>query len=166
MRAILEKPYVVLGIDPGLSGAVARVGRGMIEVRCDFKILADITIAIEQSCGDNLPRHAAIEMVGARPGQGVCSMFSFGKATGVAFGSLFSVQLRRMSYHPLEIDEIHPLKWQNWARRELKMEKKAPFDSRLICQTLFPDYAAYFRRKKDHNSADAVLLALYKLAQL
>ncbi|MEI6194394.1 MAG: hypothetical protein WCS42_08690 [Verrucomicrobiota bacterium] len=156
MRKTLNSPRHALGIDPGLSGAVALVGRGRIEARRDFRSLAHITTAI-QSLARAVPDAYIIEQVGARPGQGVCSMFSFGKSTGVAFGSLYSLP-------PLAVDEVHPMKWQNWVRRELGMAKKAPFDSREICRALFPEYAPLFKRKKDHNTADAVLLALYALA--
>lgn len=158
MRTILDQPAVVIAVDPGLSGAVARVGMGIIEVRRDFKKLDDIVVAIKCLSADNLPKRYIMEQVGARPGQGVCSMFSFGKSTGVALGTI-------LAWSGKSPDEVAPLKWQNWVRKELKMEKKEPFDSRLICQKLFPEHLTLLKRKKDHNTADAILMGLYKLSE-
>lgn len=157
MRNFLDSAHVVIAIDPGLSGAAARIGQGILEVRRDFKTLADIVRAVQQLNGDNLPQHFIIEQVGARPGQGVCSMFSFGKATGVAFGAVYSTGHN--------VEEVHPLRWQNFFRRELGISKEIQFDSREIAGKLLPDRLELFKRKKDHNTADAVLIGLYKLAQ-
>lgn len=147
----------VLAIDPGMSGAVVRMGQGRIEARRDFKCLRDIAIAVsvlQQGTTD-----AVIEQVGARPGQGVVSMFSFGKSTGVALGTAYAHQL----YH---MQEVSPQRWQNWCRKEFGIPRPQEFDSRALALRLFPAHADLFKRKKDHNTADAVLLGYWKLCQL
>jgi hypothetical protein len=95
------------------------------------------------------------------PGQGVVSMFTFGKATGVAFGALF---LALAKTAPLL--EVAPLKWQNFFRSELGVDKSVAFHSPSIATRLFPSFAQpYLLREKDHNTADAILLATWFLLQ-
>ncbi len=157
----------ILGIDPGLSGAAAlytgepdNPTGGTIEaVRRDFKDLDDIADGIKALAA---PAHyAVIELVGARPGQGVCSMFSFGKSTGTAFGAL---RLAGFGKELKPVVEVAPLRWQNWVRKLVNWE--GDFDARSICSMLFPGFLDFFKRKKDHGTADAVLMATWKLANL
>lgn len=156
---LVHSPFQVVAVDPGKSGAVARVGKGCFDVRRDFKDLQSIALAIaDLSRGAD---YGVIENVHAMPGQGVCSMFTFGKATGVAFGGLF---LSLAKTAPLV--EVAPLKWQNFFRKEMGVDKSVPFDSRLIATRLFPSYTQpYLQRELDHNTADAILLATWWLLQ-
>lgn len=129
-----------------------------MELRRDFKTRPAIAQAIfDLATGVS---HAVIELVHAMPGQGVCSMFSFGRAAGVADGAL------TLSLPGKEIEEVTPQKWQNFFRLRLGISKETPFDSRSIALQLFPSFAASFSRKKDHNSADALLMAVWKICQL
>jgi crossover junction endodeoxyribonuclease RuvC len=147
-------------VDPGLSGAIALVGRGRFEVRRDFKTLKDIADGILELLFRAEPDHLIIEQVGAMPGQGVCSMFSFGKSTGVALGALWAKHPR------MTIEEVHPIRWQNWFRKTCNIPRPIPFDSQALAAKLLPAHAELFTaRKKDHNTADAVLIGLWKLSQ-
>lgn len=137
-----------------MSGAVVRLGPAGLFARRDFKSLPEIAIAIKSLAVNEVDR-AVIEQVHAMPGQGVCSMFSFGKAAGVAFGALFSAGLI--------VREVSPQKWQNFFRLKLGIARDREFDSREICLDLFPGYRDLFKWKKDHNTGDAVLLALWDL---
>lgn len=148
----------ILAIDPGLSGAVCRLTNGIPELRRDFKTLPDIARAIKDLSAD--VTHAVIELVHAMPGQGVCSMFSFGRAAGVADGAL------ALSLPQLIVESVTPQKWQNWFRARYGIVKGQQFNSRELALQIFPDKADFFRRVKDHNSADAVLLAHWKAEQL
>jgi crossover junction endodeoxyribonuclease RuvC len=156
-KVLVGAPIQVIGIDPGKSGAVVRIGKGSFDVRRDFKDLQSIALAIAdlaRGCD-----YGIIENVHAMPGQGVVSMFTFGKATGVAFGALF-LALAKTS--PLL--EVAPLKWQNFFRSEMGVDKSVAFHSPSIATKLFPSYAQpYLQREKDHNTADAILLATYWL---
>lgn len=143
----------VLAIDPGLSGAVVRLSDGELLARRDFKKLADIAAAVAL-LAPGVDR-AVIELVHAMPGQGVCSMFSFGRSTGVAYGALFS------NLSGGDIVEVSPQKWQNYYRSRLNIPKGTLFDSREIATRLLPAHAHLFARKKDHNTADAALMALW-----
>jgi len=160
LNSVVDLPVQVLAIDPGLSGAAALVGRGDILVLRDFKTYRALAETVCALLNVKEPEHLLVELVGARPGEGVVSMFHFGEATGVGLGAL-------MSLRPgMVVERVHPLKWKNFYRRRLVIPKGQPVDSRVIATTLFPASAKFFKRQKDHNSADAVLMAVWKLHQL
>jgi crossover junction endodeoxyribonuclease RuvC len=157
-KELLNTPALVLAIDPGLSGAVCRLGQGKLEILRDFKIKTDIARAIKTlSAGVS---HAIIEFVHAMPGQGVCSMFSFGRSAGVADGAL------SLALPEVQPEEVSPQKWQGFFRAQFGILKGTEFDSRAIASKIFPSFAPYFKRVKDHNSGDAVLMAVWKAVQL
>lgn len=151
---LLRQPECVLAVDPGLSGAVCRLGAGQFDVRRDFKALPDIARAIRELAGG--VTHAVMELVHAMPGQGVCSMFSFGRAAGVADGAL-ALSVR------CPVIQVAPQRWQNYFRHLCKVKKEDPFDSRQVAAQIYPASAPYLSRVKDHNTADAILLAAWKI---
>ena len=153
-QELIHSPACVLAVDPGLSGAVCRLGRGHFDVRRDFKLRPDIALAIRDLAGD--VSRAVMELVHAMPGQGVCSMFSFGRASGVADGAL-AVCLA------CPVEEVFPQKWQNFFRQWQRLRKEDPFDSRVIAANILPSSSPYLTRVKDHNTADAVLIAAWWL---
>jgi hypothetical protein len=158
-KVLVNAPVQVIGVDPGKSGAVVRIGKGCFDVRRDFKDLESIALAVAdlaRGCD-----YGVIENVHAMPGQGVVSMFSFGKATGVAFGAIF-LSLAKTAH----LVEVAPLRWQNFFRSELGVDKSVAFHSPSIATRLFPSFSQpYLFRKKDHNTADAILLATWFLLQ-
>jgi hypothetical protein len=158
-KVLVGAPVQVIGVDPGKSGAVVRIGKGCFDVRRDFKDLQSIALAVAdlaRGCD-----YGIIENVHAMPGQGVVSMFTFGKATGVAFGALF---LALAKTAPLL--EVAPLKWQNFFRSEMGVDRSVAFHSPSIATRLFPSFAQpYLLREKDHNTADAILLAAWLMLQ-
>jgi crossover junction endodeoxyribonuclease RuvC len=89
---------IIAGIDPGLSGAVALLDGGTgtvvdifdmptLELKRGGKTKREIDPhALAAALGRDRIGHAFIEAVGAMPGQGVASMFAFGKAFGIAIG--------------------------------------------------------------------------------
>jgi len=144
----------ILAIDPGLSGAVVRFSgvSGMIEAKRDFKRLADLSCAItELSPGCAF---CVLELVASRTAQGVKSIFSFGRATGVAFGTLYTTHLRDKIY------EIPPQVWKRFWRTMADVQTPE-VDSRAVVAQVFPQHSELVRRAKDHNTADAILLAAY-----
>jgi crossover junction endodeoxyribonuclease RuvC len=159
MKKVLYKPALVLAVDPGLSGAVVVCGRGDMTIKRDFRSEQDITAAVTELIKLS-PDYLVMELAGARPGQGVCSTFSFGKAAGVALGALQAAAAGK------PIETVAPLKWKGFYRKHFGIQKGCEVDSRVIASHLFPQFAAYFKRKKDHNSADAFLIALWKLSHL
>lgn len=79
----------ILGIDPGLSGGLSVIDEcfnfiasiPMPTVELEGKRRVD-PLKIHEFIEHHKPSLAVIELVGARPGQGVTSMFSFGDAFG------------------------------------------------------------------------------------
>jgi len=145
----------VLSIDPGVSGAVVTVEYPLriVEARRDFGGLDDVVRAIRDLAGGC--DFGVLEHVAARPGQGVTSMFSFGRATGAAMGALYASGIRFV--------EVTPAKWQNWARQTFEVDGE--FDARAIAEKLY-GRPELFSRVKDHNTADAAILAAYALHQM
>lgn len=153
----------IVGIDPGISGAVVRIREGkIIGARRDFKNFQDVITAINQvvQAGDRV----FLENVHARPGEGVCSVFTFGKAAGIALG----VATVMAGTPPVE---VAPLKWQNhfrWYYNLPKVPGGVPFKelTRSVAERVFPEHKELFKRKKDHGTADAALIAKWGEAQL
>lgn len=134
----------VIGIDPGLSGAIAvvedwrlievfdvptvEVGAGYVRRRVDIPRLIE-----------SLPRSgiAVIESVSARPGQGVASVFAFGRALGAIEAAASHLQVRYIS----------PQAW----RRVTGTSNKA--DSIRRAREIFGV------APQNHNQADAALIA-------
>jgi hypothetical protein len=145
----------VVGIDPGLSGAVARLHGDKLTILRDFKFRKDISRAVRSLTHD--AALVVIEAVHAMPGEGVCSVFSFGKSTGTAFGALDIV-------HTQDPVEVPPQTWQNFFKKLFGITEKKPFKemTQELAAKLFPaEKQLFLARKKDHNSADAALMAAY-----
>jgi hypothetical protein len=136
-----------------MSGACFLIGRGHVEGYRDFKSkrqLASAVNGLAQQCS-----MAVLELVHAMPGNGVKSMFSFGRASGVADAAL------SLALPEEKIVEVSPQKWQNFYRKLYSIPKKEPFDSRQIASKLDPLFLPFLKRKLDHNSADAILIACW-----
>jgi crossover junction endodeoxyribonuclease RuvC len=143
-----------LGIDPGAAGAVAVVEGGKlvavhdmpaIEVRGKRRVDGAALAAIVRALA---PAAAVVELVGAMPGQGVSSMFAFGKATGIVLGVLAGLGI--------PVTEVAPVQW--------KRALRVPADkggARLRASQLFPTAAAHWQRVKDDGRAEAAMIALY-----
>ena len=93
------------------------------------------------------PDHAYIELVGARPGQGVTSMFAFGKSTGLVIGVIAALEIS-MTF-------LRPTEWRKSTRT-----RQGKDGARLRAQQLFPAHAHLYSRKKDDGRADATLIAV------
>ena len=87
-----------------------------------------------------------IEAVHAQPKQGVSSTFKFGKAYGQLVGM---AQLMNTRYH-----FVSPQRW----KRDLGITSNKE-DGLKLARELFPD--APLTRKKDHNRAEALLIAYW-----
>jgi crossover junction endodeoxyribonuclease RuvC len=125
----------VLGIDPGLTGALA--------LYCDGEwILLDMPLAGDakhrelngpELCRwlrEHQPDHAFLEFASARPGQGVTSMFKFGVTYGATKMALAACGV------PYTI--VTPAKWKPAVGILKGADKEA---SRLRALQLFPDQA-------------------------
>ena len=142
----------ILGIDPGASGAMALLDGDVlvrvadmptIMVKGRSRILAPgvVDLIVETK-----PDKIVLEDVNAMPGQGVSSMFSFGRGLGVLEGVIAALG------YPLIM--VRPAKWKRDAG--VPADKDA---ARLMATRLWPDHSAMFARKKDDGRAEAALLA-------
>lgn len=160
---------IKIGIDPGISGAIAVLCDDVLLAVHDMPVLEVkvgktnkrqvspqllSSILFEITCyagGKGHDYWVALEKVGAMPGQGVTSMFNFGRSFGVVEGVAAG--------HRLGISYITP---QAWQKRSGKKEGKD--GSRQRVMELYPEHADLFKRIKDDGRADAVLIARYGLA--
>lgn len=150
----------ILGIDPGLSGALALL-TSLGVLRCTDMPTLEIerggkakraidTAALAAMVRTSAPSHAVIERVGAMPGQGVSSMFQFGRNVGQIEGVIATLGV--------PVSYVAP---QTWRRA---MSVPAGKDgSRLRASELLPAYAEQWRRKRDDGRAEAALIALWGL---
>jgi hypothetical protein len=145
-------PRCILGIDPGISGAIAFYFSEFPE-RVSTE---DMPVAGGDVDANTLSRRLTImtpdicvmERVGAMPGQGVSSTFKFGRAFGTAIGVVGALKL------PLVF--VTPAKWK--AHFRLTADKE---QGRALALRMFPAAGEQFERRKDHHRAEAALIARY-----
>ena len=153
----------IIGIDPGISGAICFFENGRIIEIIDMPIMNDGKKNKKQVNGaqiyneiyeqiKNIPKHeinVILEQVSAMPGQGVTSMFNFGQSFGVIKGICAAMRL------PLHF--VRPAKWKKYFNL-LNSEKQA---SRTKAIEIFPEISHKLSKKKDINKADAILIASF-----
>ena len=154
---------LIIGIDPGISGAICFFEDGQVKEIIDMPVMADGKKNKRQVNGpqtyneistriNKFPKKdiiVVIEQVSAMPGQGVTSMFNFGQSFGVLKGICSAMQLSMFF--------IRPAKWKKYFGL-IKTEKDA---SRTKVIEIFPYISSELSRKKDSNKADAVLIASF-----
>jgi len=148
---------IVIGIDPGLTGAIGvlqdgvyvgvedmpTVVKGVGSVKYEVNPQGLISIIRKHA----LPEEAVslvLEKVGAMPGQGVSSVFSLGDSYGAARAACAA------SRHELHL--VTPMVWKKYFK--LTSDKEL---SRSLATRLFPE--APLHLKKHDGRAEALLLA-------
>jgi crossover junction endodeoxyribonuclease RuvC len=149
------KTYV--GIDPGLSGAIAFItGTGAYAVH-DIPIMAKGTGTVKNEINANGMRQilqktitlepvAMLERVNAMPGQGVSSVFSLGDS----FGACRSV----LACTDIPTFYVTPTEWKKHFK--LTSDKE---EARALAIKLYPQ--AELHLKKHIDRAEALLIATY-----
>lgn len=147
---------MIIGIDPGCSGAIVVLDcyGGYVD-HLEMPNLQEgknnrvnaAAIAAFLKKGNRLYTHAFIEKVGAMPGQGVTSMFTFGDACGVVRGVVAGAGI------PYTM--ITPQAWKKSAG--LIGSDKDAARSRAI--QLYPDLRVLDQKGKGQAVADALLIA-------
>lgn len=150
---------IILGIDPGLSGALALYNTSdqtvevfdmpVLELVRNGKKKGEVSAqALANLLAGRGIKAAFLERVNAMPGQGVTSVFSFGRSTGIVEGILAAYDI------PTTL--VTPQAWQK------AVGQRAGKDgSRERAMQLFPAQADLFQRKKDDGRSDAALIAHY-----
>lgn len=139
-----------IGIDPGQKGGYAYIQDGNARAFPwdDVFFVSTMNALLVQ--GEGIV--AAVEKVGARPGQGTVSMFNFGKSAGYIEGVLSALGI------PYQL--VPPNKW----KKEFSLIGKDKQASIETCRKLFPelDLKRTERCRTDSDGkAEATLLAEY-----
>lgn len=148
---------LILGIDPGLQGALAfltpagaltvhdmpviRPGKRGIIDRVELARIIDAAGPIAA---------AYVEHSGVRPGEGGVGAFSYGHGRGVIIGILTA--------HFIPIFEPHPVTWKKAAAIRAGSGKDA---SLAMAKAIWQKDAGLFARLKDNGRADSALIGLY-----
>jgi len=145
---------IIVGIDPGASGALALTVDGeltdvidapAIDKRINVPVVTEWFRDWQHSVG-RIDR-VIVENVHAMPRQGVTSSFNFGRALGAIEAVPQSLGLVT-SY-------ANPSVW----KKSMGLAGKDKTASRQLATDLYPSWAAMFKRVKDDGRAEAALLA-------
>ena len=152
---------IIIGIDPGISGAISVIENKKILEVYDTPTMIDgkknkkqinsaqVTNIIRDRIKDGKEIIVVVEQVNAMPGQGVTSMFNFGQSFGVIKGICAALSL--------PIYFVRPTKW----KKHFNLIKTNKDASRTKVIEAYPEISNKLHRKKDQNRADAILIALY-----
>lgn len=140
---------IYIGVDPGKKGGVAIIDQANVTVIPwdDVKFVDAMADVMNQ--GKCI---AAVEKVGARPGQGTVSMFSFGQSYGFILGVLAAFGI------PYQL--VPPRKW----KAEFGLLNTEKQDSVTVAKHLFPGVSLLPTercRKESDGMSDSLLLAEY-----
>ena len=154
---------IYLGIDPGISGAIAIISETGKQAVFDFEDEAVIQKLKDVDIQSWMIKATAlVELVHAHPKQGVKSTFAFGKNFGQWIGRLEALSI--------PFNFIDPRRWQNvmfgsTPKQYMVRKGKKVMDTKSMSLTtarqMFPAMSARLMRKKDNGRADALLIAEY-----
>ena len=154
---------LIIGIDPGITGAICFFEDGEVKDVIEMPNMADGKKNKRQINGSqifneisvrikDIPKKEVLvvmEQVSAMPGQGVTSMFNFGQSFGVIKGVCAALKL--------PIYFVRPMKW----KKHFNLIKTNKDASRTKAIEIYPSISNKLSRKKDSNKADAILIARY-----
>ena len=154
---------LIIGIDPGITGAICFFEDGKITDVIEMPNMAEGKKNKKQVNGAQIYHEiflrikylekkeikVVIEQVSAMPGQGVTSMFNFGQSFGILKGICSAMQL--------PVYFVRPAKWKKYFNL-INSEKDA---SRTKAIEIFPYFSSQLSRKKDSNKADAILISSF-----
>lgn len=158
----------IVGIDPGLDGAICTISQHNDEIDItfnkipaignepDYHALWDILVCLQDA-------HFFLEKVSAMPGQGVSSMFKFGRIYGALQALIAALKV--------PITEVRPQGWQKIMFEGIPKIVKPNGKNdpkkmaRLAVKRLFPRYEELMIRAgcrtPDSGYIDALLIAEY-----
>jgi hypothetical protein len=152
-----------VGVDPGMSGAIAVVSPlGELLNVFDMPVFA-VTKRVSgkdrkrnhinvHDLGHILAPYAfervVIEHVGPQPSDGAMQAFQFGFGTGALHGVAGA--------HSMQIETVTPQKWKK--HFGISADKN---EARQLATRRWPQSAELFKRVKDAGRAEAALIALY-----
>ena len=151
----------LIGIDPGLSGAIAILEDKKVIKLLDMPVMAEgkknkrqlnsaqLVTIISENIKANEEVAVVVEQVNAMPGQGVTSMFNFGQTFGAIKGVCAALNL--------PIFFVRPSKWKKY----FELINSSKDSSRTKAIEMYPSISSQLSKKKDVNKSDAILLARF-----
>jgi len=151
----------IIGIDPGLSGAIAILKDNKVLEIFDIPVMsegkknkkqlnsAQLVNLIKENTINDEDVAVVVEQVNAMPGQGVTSMFNFGQTFGAIKGVCAALKL--------PIFFVRPSKW----KKHFELINSSKDASRTKTIEMYPSLSSQLAKKKDVNKSDAILIARY-----
>ena len=151
----------VIGIDPGLSGAIAILKANKVLNIFDMPVMAEgkknkkqlnssqLATILRDNIEENEEIAVVVEQVNAMPGQGVTSMFNFGQTFGAIKGICATLKL--------PIFFVRPSKW----KKHFELINSSKDASRTKVIEMYPSISNQLSKKKDVNKSDAILIAKF-----
>ena len=154
---------LIIGIDPGIAGAICFFENGKVKEVIDMPTMAEgkknkrqingrqifneISSRIERYSPNDI--NVVVEQVSAMPGQGVTSMFNFGQSFGVIKGICAAMKL--------PVFFVRPTKW----KKHFDLINSSKDASRTKAIEMYPSISDQLSKKKDVNKSDAILIARF-----
>ena len=151
----------IIGIDPGLSGAIAVMQDKIVINIYDMPVMAEgkknkrqlnssqLVNIIKENINEDEDTIVVVEQVNAMPGQGVTSMFNFGQTFGAIKGVCAALKL--------PIFFVRPSKW----KKHFELINSSKDASRTNVIEMYPTLSDQLAKKRDVNKSDAVLIAKF-----
>ena len=151
----------VIGIDPGLSGAVAILENNKVINIFDIPVMTEgkknkrqlnsalLVSLIKENTVNQEEVAVVVEQVNAMPGQGVTSMINFGQTFGALKGICAALEL--------PIFFVRPSKW----KKHFELINSSKDASRTKVIEMYPKLSNQLSKKKDVNKSDAILIARF-----
>ena len=151
----------IIGIDPGLSGAIAVLEDIKVLSLFEMPVMAEgkknkrqlnsaqLVNIIKENTNDDEDIAVIVEQVNAMPGQGVTSMFNFGQTFGAIKGVCAALAL--------PIFFVRPSKW----KKHFELINSSKDASRTKVIEMYPSFSKQLAKKKDVNKSDAILIARF-----
>tara|TARA_B100001063_G_scaffold124600_1_gene116468 strand:- start:35 stop:526 length:492 start_codon:yes stop_codon:yes gene_type:complete len=151
----------IIGIDPGLSGAVAVLENNKVLNIFDMPVMSEgkknkrqlnsalLVSLLKENIDQSEEVSIVVEQVNAMPGQGVTSMFNFGQTFGAIKGVCAALEL--------PIFFVRPSKWKKY----FELINSSKDSSRTKAIEMYPMLSKQLAKKKDVNKSDAILIARF-----
>ncbi len=151
----------IIGVDPGLSGAIAILEDKKVLGIFDMPVMSEgkknkrqlnsalLVSLLRENIIDNDEVAVVVEQVNAMPGQGVTSMFNFGQTFGAIKGICAALNL--------PIFFVRPSKW----KKHYELINSSKDSSRTKAIEMYPKLSNQLAKKKDVNKSDAILIARF-----
>jgi crossover junction endodeoxyribonuclease RuvC len=151
----------IIGIDPGLSGAIAILENNKVLSLFDIPVMSEgkknkrqlnsalLVSMLKKNISTEDEIAVVVEQVNAMPGQGVTSMFNFGQTFGAIKGICAALNL--------PIFFVRPSKW----KKHFELINSSKDSSRTKAIEMYPKLSNELAKKKDVNKSDAILIARF-----